>query len=108
MSRPLGGLRLGRSEKLPRSGNALQVVTPAALESQPRTRDEIPDRARDENLAGARGGGDARTDMDRDPANRRPVELDLAGMHARPHRHTECASVGADREPAADGACWPI
>jgi hypothetical protein len=55
-------------------------VLPALVELEPRTDDEIADSSRDQNLARAREGTDARSDVNSEPADVAITQFDLADM----------------------------
>src|ERR671930_2095198 len=88
----------------PLARHALQLVSAAVLELEPRPRDEVLDGARDEHLARPSLVGDAGSDVDGDPARLPAVELALAGMDARADVEAEVAEDAPDRARARDGA----
>src|SRR5206468_2102017 len=95
-------------EQLPRSLYPLQFVLTAANEHQPRSGHEVADCARYEDLVRGGEGGDARRGVDRDPAQRRLVALDLAGMHPRARLKSKLACGALDRAGALDGAAGSV
>jgi hypothetical protein len=73
-------------------------------ETEPRTCHQVLQRARHENLAGARHSDDPRADVHRDPAHIGARDLDLTRMQAGADFESGSADRGDDREGAADGA----
>src|SRR5215207_1581679 len=84
--------------------HALEVVHAAVLEDDPRARDEVAHRARDEDLVGRGESGDAGPDAERDPGEVLAVALDLPGVEPRAHGEAEAPQPAADRRGAADPA----
>src|SRR5436305_15314364 len=70
-----------RGEQLPAVWDALELVFAAIGEGDPRARDEVPDRARDEHLPFAGVFADARGDVDCDAADVVAHDLTLAGVN---------------------------
>ena len=90
--------RFGRSEDLPLVGDALQGVRSTIDEVEPRTGNEISDGARDEHVARAGEGKDARGDVDAGPGYAVAAALDLAGVKARSHLETQVPQLLAQGE----------
>src|SRR5882672_3997547 len=95
-------------EQLPRSLDPLQFVLAAVHEHQPRSGHQVADCARHEDLVRGSERGDARRRVDRDPAQRGLVALDLAGMHPRARLKPELACGALDRAGALDGAAGSV
>src|SRR5262245_58348562 len=91
-----------RREQPPIVGDALELMRTAVGEADPRPGDEILHGARDEHLARAGQGSDARGDMDGDPADVLAEQLDLTAVQADANLQTERAGSLGDRAPAAD------
>ena len=92
------------TEEAPAIGNAFQLVFAGVFEREARARDEVFDRRRDEHVARLGEPGDARSDVDGDPADRIAVELHLARVDPGPDLDTERLHRVGDRLRAADGA----
>ena len=76
-------------------GTPLETPSPSAGEDKARAGNEVFYGARDEHVAGCRFCGDSGADVYRQTANRKPVELDLAGVDADAHIETQSAGIVA-------------
>src|SRR5262245_43955572 len=74
----------------------------------PRARHEIPDRARDEHLAGARQRAHARADVDGEAAEVVVEPLALARVEARAHLEAEVGDAVPDRAGRVDRPPRPV
>jgi len=72
-------------EELPHPRHTLQLVGTAVVEVHARTRDEIDDCPRHEDVAGCRECADSGTDVHGDAGNVVAALLDLAGVDADPN-----------------------
>src|ERR1700759_5793192 len=70
--------------KAPPLRHASELVHAAIREADLRLRHQIPDRARDQHLAGTRFGGDARADVNRETDKLLPAHLVFAGVQPAP------------------------
>ena len=75
---------------------ALELDGAALLEGDARPRDEIPDRARDEHLAGLGLGGDPRTDVYGDATDLLLQKLAFARVQSGPNLEPEFAQTVPD------------
>jgi hypothetical protein len=99
---------LSRSEDLPVVGDALQGVCSTIDEVEPGTGNKISDGARDEHLARAGEGNDARGDVDAGSSHAVAAALDLAGVKARAHLETQVPQLLAQCERTADSPCRTV
>src|SRR3954469_11553679 len=70
----------------PGAGYALERVFAAVGHLEAGSDDEVLDGLRDQHFAGVGEGGDARADVDREPADVTADPLDLAGVQSDPNR----------------------
>jgi precorrin-3B synthase len=91
-------------EEVPLAGYALELVSPAIVELEPRSDHEVAQRAGDEHVV--RPGQCAHTcpDMYRDPADVVAADLALAGVQPGAHLDAERLHGVADRHRAPDRA----
>ena len=68
---------------MPAVGDALQLVLASVFEGDAGTRDEVPDRLRNENLGRGRERRDLRADANGDPSDLAGDPFDLARVHPR-------------------------
>src|SRR6185312_3603533 len=87
-------------EEVPLAVDAAQRVRAGVGEHDARARDEVLDRARDEDLAGSGVGGDAGADMQSDPCDLAVDELALAAVQPGADLEPELGSAGDDRRCA--------
>src|SRR2546423_13682646 len=92
----------------PRPGDALQLVLAALLEGDPGAGDEVAHRARDEHLARACEGGDARAGVEGGPAHLPVRDLALAGVEPGAELEPEAAHAVPDRAGGADRSRRPV
>src|SRR5262249_27219847 len=92
----------------PLAPDALQLVATAVLEVDAGAGDELPDRARDEDLARRRVRRDARADMHGDSGHLCVDHLALPGVEARPELQSQIAHGCADRDGARDCPRRPV
>ena len=69
-------------QQLPGAGHTTQLDAAAILESRARADDQVPDRAGDEDVAGAGLAEDARGDVYREPPDVGIEQFALAGVDA--------------------------
>jgi hypothetical protein len=93
--------RQARGEDLPAVRHALQGVGAAMGEVGAGAGRVIPDRARDEDLAGCRERRDPRPDVERDPGELVALQAAIAGMDAGADLEPEPAHGRGARERAA-------
>ena len=72
-------------EQAPLIRDSLEAVRAAIAKLEPRARNQILDGAGDEYFVGSSDGGDARTDMHRDPYHAVTGEFAFAGVQSRSH-----------------------
>src|SRR5207245_1646106 len=80
----------------------------AVLEDDPRTGDQVLDRARGEDLAGAGQSSDTRTDVHGKAADVVAHAFALTRVEAGSDLEAGLAEAIADRDRAADGAGRPV
>ena len=90
--------------KLPGAGDALELLLAPLLEWEPGARHEISDGARDHHFAGARRGGDAGADVDRDSRQLPLVQFAFADVNTDPRVEAEAVESFDDRLTRADRA----
>src|SRR6266566_8903100 len=105
---PLPSSAALNGEQAPLARNALELRCAPVAEGDSGACDEVPDRARDDHLAGAGLRCDPRADVDRDPADLGVHALALAGVQPGPHLDAEIADALGDRTRAADPAGGPV
>src|SRR5690242_13310357 len=71
-------------EEVPLIRHALELVGTTVGEPKARSGDEILHRARNKDLAAGRGAGDPRAEMDGQPFELGPDDLDLTGVETLP------------------------
>src|SRR5436190_11092194 len=81
---------------------ALELVNAALLEADCRLLHRVPDRARDQDLAGTRFVGNARTDVKRETEHLGPAHLVFARMQPHPDLQPQRAHRLADCGGATD------
>src|SRR5256885_5072605 len=82
---------------MPLAGDALERVSAAVREPEPRAGDEVAPRARPQALAGPGERRDAGADVHGDPAELRPHHLTFARVEAGADLEAERAHALADR-----------
>src|SRR5262249_9813903 len=91
-------------EEMPLTRHPLEGLESAILEAETGAGDQVLHGAGDEDLAGPRGRGDARPDVDGEPGDLVARELDLAGVEPGANVKTERVDAVAHRARAADRA----
>src|SRR5437773_10089147 len=104
----LGAWRLCDCEKPPLAWHPLQAGDAAVLEGDLRPSHQVLTCAGDQHLARSRFCGDARTHVNRDPADLAVNELALTRVEASTHLKTELANTVADRAGGMDRARRPV
>ena len=89
-------------EEVPLAGDALELVLAAIVELEAGADDEVLDRARDEDLAGAGERRDPCADVDREAGDVVRLDLDLADVEPGPDLEPELGDLVADRRGTAD------
>src|SRR5690349_12056743 len=78
--RPARASRLGHREELPGSWHALQLVFTLVFELDSRPGDKVDQRPRDERLPSFGFGADTCAEVNGEPADVVPAQLDFTGM----------------------------
>ena len=97
-----------RCEYSPFAGDTLKGSGAAVAEAQARAGHQILYCARHKDLAGAGERGNARADVDSDPADVLSHHLALAGMQPGAHFDIECLDFLGDGAGAANAARGPV
>src|SRR5262249_884699 len=95
-------------EEPPLPGDSFELRDAAVLDLDPRSGDEILDRARYEHLARLRARRDARARVHRDSRHLAVDDLALAGVKSRTHVGAGAVHRLCDRAGASDRARRPV